>query len=81
MEKAFQLLYVYFRQDVKPAVGHKAAVGDQTVHVGVEIDQIADNNRNRIRRHEDDINGQAPRGSNPIWRIGHQATGIDIVLV
>ena len=41
-EKAFQLLYVYFRQDVKPAVGHKAAVGDQPVQVGVEIDQIAE---------------------------------------
>src|SRR5262245_14162875 len=30
-KKAFLLLYVYFRQTVKPAIRHKAAVGDQTV--------------------------------------------------
>jgi hypothetical protein len=41
-KKAFELLYVYFRQNIKPAVGHKAAVGDQTVQVGVKIDQVAE---------------------------------------
>src|SRR4029077_19333190 len=28
-----------------------------------------------------DINCQAPRGRNPIWRVGHQATSVDPVLV
>ena len=39
-KKAFQLLYVYFRQNVKPAVGQKAAVGDEAMEVGMEVDQI-----------------------------------------
>ena len=41
-EKAFQLAYIEFRQDVKPTVGHKAAVGNQTVEVGVKINQVAE---------------------------------------
>jgi hypothetical protein len=39
-EQVFQFLYVYFRKDVKPPVRHEAAVGDKTVEVGVEVDQI-----------------------------------------
>jgi len=41
-EEVFQFPYVYFRKDVKPPVRHKAAVGDEAMEVGVEVDQITE---------------------------------------
>ncbi len=41
-EDVFQFLYVYFWKDVKPPVRHEAAVGDEAMEVGMEVDQITE---------------------------------------
>ncbi len=41
-EEVLQFLYVYFRKDVKPPVRHEAAVGDEAMEVGMEVDQITE---------------------------------------
>ncbi len=41
-EEVFQFLYVYFRKDVKPSVRHEAAVGDEAMVMGMEVDQITE---------------------------------------
>ncbi len=41
-EEVFQFLYVYFRRDVKPPVRHEAAVGNEAMEVGMEVDQITE---------------------------------------
>jgi len=39
-EEVLQFLYVYFRKDVEPPVRHEAAVSDEAMEVGMEVDQI-----------------------------------------
>ena len=47
-----QLLHVYFRQDVKPPVGQKAAISHKAVEVGVEVDEIPEGlDRDHYPRH------------------------------
>ena len=41
-EEAFKLFYVYFGKDVKPPVGHKAAVADKTMEMRVKVDEISE---------------------------------------
>ena len=41
-EEVLQFLYVYFRKDVKPPVRHEAAVGNEAMEVGMEVDQITE---------------------------------------
>lgn len=41
-EEVFQFLYVYFRKDMKPPVRHEAAIGDETMEVRMEVDQVTE---------------------------------------
>ena len=40
LKELFQLPYVYLRQHIKPPVRHEAAVGHETVEMGVKVDEI-----------------------------------------
>ncbi len=42
LKELLQLPYVYFRKDVKPPVGQKAAVGDKAVKMRVEVDEVSE---------------------------------------
>jgi hypothetical protein len=41
-EESFKLFYVYFGKDVKPPVGHKAAVADKIMEMRVKVDEISE---------------------------------------
>jgi hypothetical protein len=41
-EEAFKLFYVYFGKDVKPPVGHKAAVADKIMEMRVKVEEISE---------------------------------------
>ena len=51
-KEPFQLPHVYFRKDIEPAVGHKAAVGDKAVEIRVKVDEVPEGlNRDHNPRH------------------------------